>query len=89
MSHQDAGGVAANWAAWLGGDTPGLVAGEQLGRRPPSGLVLAIDVGECLAVGVADDEAQRAAGGRRELWARLQLPANFPVSAAIAHAFLA
>jgi DNA-binding XRE family transcriptional regulator len=29
MSHQDAGGVAGNLAAWLGGDAPGLVAGEQ------------------------------------------------------------
>jgi hypothetical protein len=28
----------------VGGDAPGLVAGEQLGRRPPAGLVLNINV---------------------------------------------
>jgi hypothetical protein len=39
------------------GDAPGLVAGEQLGRRPPCRLLLEIDVGERLPVGVADDEA--------------------------------
>ena len=32
MSHQDAGGVAANLAAWLGAMLPGLVAGEQRWR---------------------------------------------------------
>ena len=41
----------------VGGDAPGLVAGEQIGRRAPSRLVLEIDVGERLPVGVADDEA--------------------------------
>jgi hypothetical protein len=34
-----------------------VVAGEQLGRRAAARLVLAIDVGERLPVGVADDEA--------------------------------
>ena len=28
----------------VGGDAPGVVAGEQLGRRPPAGLVLNINV---------------------------------------------
>ncbi len=41
----------------VGGDAPGLVAGEQLGRRPPAPLVLAVDVGQRLPVAVADDEA--------------------------------
>jgi hypothetical protein len=41
----------------IGGDPPGLVAGEQVRRRAASGLVLAIHVGERLPVGVADDEA--------------------------------
>jgi hypothetical protein len=39
-----------------GGDPPGLVAGGQLGRRASSRFILAIDVGERLPVGVADDE---------------------------------
>jgi hypothetical protein len=38
-------------------DAPGLVAGEELGRRAPSRLPLEVDVGERLPVGVADDEA--------------------------------
>ena len=38
----------------VGGDPPHLVAGEELGRRSPTGLLLAIDVGERLPVGVAD-----------------------------------
>jgi hypothetical protein len=33
------------------------VAGEEVRRRPPSRLLLAIDVSEPLPVGVADDEA--------------------------------
>jgi hypothetical protein len=41
----------------VGGDALGLVAGEQLGRRSPSRLILEIDVRERLPVGVADDEA--------------------------------
>ena len=41
----------------VGGDAPRLVAGEQLGRRAPSRLLLEINVGERLPVGVADDEA--------------------------------
>ena len=32
----------------VGGDAPGLVAGEQVRRRAPSGLILEIDVGERL-----------------------------------------
>jgi hypothetical protein len=39
------------------GDPPGLVAGEELGRRAPTGRILEIDVGERLAGSVADDEA--------------------------------
>ena len=35
----------------------GLVAGEQLGRRAPSGLVLEIEVAERLSILVTDDEA--------------------------------
>jgi hypothetical protein len=41
----------------IGCDPPGLVAGEQMRRRPPSRLLLAIDVSERLPVGVADNEA--------------------------------
>jgi hypothetical protein len=33
----------------------GRVAGEQLGRRPASGLILEVDVGQRLPVGIADD----------------------------------
>jgi hypothetical protein len=40
----------------IGGDAPGLVAGEQLGRRSTTRLLLEIHVGERLPVGVADDE---------------------------------
>jgi hypothetical protein len=36
---------------------PCFVAGEEVRRRPPSRLLLAIDVSERLPVGVADDEA--------------------------------
>ena len=39
------------------GDAPGLVAGEQLGRRSPPEFILAIDVGERLTISIADDEA--------------------------------
>ena len=39
------------------GDAPGLVAGEEMRRRAPAPLLLEIDVGERLPVGVADDEA--------------------------------
>jgi len=46
----------------VGGDALGLVAGEEVCRRAPSRLILEIDVGERLPVGVADDEA----GVRRE-----------------------
>jgi hypothetical protein len=48
---------------------PRFVAFEQLGRRPPTGLVLAIDEGERLPVGVAHDEARGGffdGPGRRE-----------------------
>jgi hypothetical protein len=43
----------------VGGDAPRLVAGEQLGRRPSSRLILEMDVSERLPVGVAYDEALR------------------------------
>ena len=39
------------------GDPPGLVAGEELGRRAPARLLLEIDVGERLPVAIANDEA--------------------------------
>ena len=42
----------------VGGDAPGLVAREEFGRRPPSRLLLAIDVSERLPVGVADNEGR-------------------------------
>jgi hypothetical protein len=38
-------------------DPPGPVAGKQLGRLAPSRLILEIDIGQRLPVGVADDEA--------------------------------
>ena len=41
----------------VGGDAPGLVAGEEVRRRTPARLLLEIDIGERLTVGVADDEA--------------------------------
>ena len=41
----------------VGGDAPRLVAGEEVGGSAPAGLLLEIDVGERLPVGVADDEA--------------------------------
>jgi hypothetical protein len=41
----------------VGGDAPGLVAGEQLGRRTPSRLILEMDVGQRLPAVVPDDEA--------------------------------
>ena len=40
----------------LGGDAPGLVAGAEVSRRATSRLILAIDVGERVAVAVADNE---------------------------------
>src|SRR4029077_2921287 len=41
----------------VGSDPPRLVAGEQLGCRASARLLLEIDVGNRLPVGVADDEA--------------------------------
>jgi hypothetical protein len=40
---------------------PRLIFGEQFRRRPPSRLILVIDIGERLSVVVADDKA----GGSR------------------------
>jgi hypothetical protein len=40
----------------IGGDAPGLVAGEQMCRRAPSRLLLEIDVGERLAGVILHDE---------------------------------
>ena len=37
---------------------PGLVTSERLGRGTATGLILAIDEGERLLVGVADDETR-------------------------------
>ena len=39
--------------AYVGGDPSGLVAGEQLGRRPSSRLLLEIDIGERLPTSIA------------------------------------
>jgi hypothetical protein len=44
----------------VGGDAPGLVAGEEVRRRAASRFILAIDVGKGLPVGVADDEGRSA-----------------------------
>src|SRR5690349_25167224 len=41
----------------VGGDAPRLVPGHQIRRCAPAGLVLEIDVGEGVTVGVADDVA--------------------------------
>ena len=41
----------------VGGDAPGLVGGEQLGRRAASRLLLAIDVSERLPISIKDDKA--------------------------------
>jgi hypothetical protein len=43
--------------AMLGGDVPGFVAGEELGCRAPTGLLLE-NVGEHLPAGVPHDEAR-------------------------------
>jgi hypothetical protein len=51
-----------------------LVPGEEVCRRASSGLILEVNVGEALPVGVADDEAGVGlldGQGRREaVWAR-------------------
>jgi hypothetical protein len=39
-------------------DPPSFIAGEKLGCGSPAGLVLAIDVAQCLSVTVTDDEAR-------------------------------
>jgi hypothetical protein len=39
-------------------DPPRLVAREQLGCRPAAGLILAIDEGPCLFIGLAHGEAR-------------------------------
>jgi hypothetical protein len=39
------------------GDAPGFISGQQAGSRPPSRLLLIVDVAQCLPVGVPDDEA--------------------------------
>ena len=48
----------------------GLVAGEEVRRRSPSRLLLEIDVGERLTVGVADDEACRVLRRRLQVRSR-------------------
>jgi hypothetical protein len=57
----------------VGGDAPGLVLGEQLGRRTPTGRVLDVEVAERLPVGVANDEAPACSsisqGGGKRAWA--------------------
>ena len=52
------------------GDAPRFIAGEQLRRRAPTGLLLEIDVGERLPVVIADDVAGvglLGGPGRREV----------------------
>ena len=39
-------------------DPPSLVAGKQMRGCTPAGLVLEINVGDCLAVVVSDDDAR-------------------------------
>jgi hypothetical protein len=41
----------------VGGDAPNPVAGEELGRQSPPRLILEVNAGERLTVGVADDVA--------------------------------
>ena len=41
----------------VGGDTPCLLACEWLGRRPSAGLLLEVDVRDCLPVVIAHDKA--------------------------------
>jgi hypothetical protein len=43
----------------VGRNPPRLVAGEQLARGAPTGLILTIDEGQRLLVGVAHDETGR------------------------------
>ena len=49
------------WHHWqlgdVGGDPPRLFARQQVRRRAPSRLILAIDMGDRLPIAVADDEA--------------------------------
>ena len=49
----------------VGGHAPGLVAGEEVRRRAPTGLLLAIDVGERLPVGVTPS-LDHLVGGREQ-----------------------
>jgi len=51
------GSARAQKPRQLCGNAPSLVAGEQLGRRSTSRLLLEIDVGERLPIGVADGAA--------------------------------
>ena len=37
------GRLAGLWSGNVGGDAPGIVAGEQFGRRAPTGVILEID----------------------------------------------
>ena len=45
-----------------------LVPGEEVRRRASSGLILEVNVGERLPVGVADDEADARFGEDPGLW---------------------
>jgi hypothetical protein len=51
----------------VGGDAPRLVAGEQLGRCASPRLLLEVDVGERLPIGVADDKAGSTTGVGRPI----------------------
>ena len=42
----------------VGGDAPGLVAGEQMSRDPSVWLLLEVDMGKRVPCSVADDEAR-------------------------------
>ena len=61
----------ADWRCW--GDAPDLVARKQVRRRPASRLLLALDVGERLPIGVADNEEAIAEGDQNALTEALVL----------------
>ena len=52
----------------FGGDAPGLIAGQKLSCRTATRLVRAIDIGQCLPVAVADDEAGVGLFNAPRLW---------------------
>ena len=71
----------------IDGYAPRLVAGQQVCRRAASRLILEIDVGERLPIGIADDEAGvglLGGPGRREAARRHRQPQiSAPISTLI------